>query len=111
MIGVAGELDTFGAQGFRDRLGAVQATDRLIVDLGEVTFVDSAGLHALFGVVRCAKDVGALVVFVVPGDSPVRRVLELVQLADVSPVCESVRMALERLPGLDDPGLDGTLPG
>ena len=96
-VDVSGELDTFGAQSFREALGLVRASDRYVVSLADVSFVDSAGLHALFGVVRVAKEVGASVAFVVPKESPVRRVVELVQLADVSPVCDSVELAVVRV--------------
>ena len=67
------------------------------MNLAGVSFIDSAGLHALFGVVRVAKEVGASVAFVVPDESPVRRVVELVQLADVAPVCDSVEVAIARV--------------
>ena len=99
LASISGELDTFGAQSVREELGLVRSTERLVIDLSELAFVDSAGLHALFAVGRGAKDVGARVAFVVPASSPIRRVIELVHLADVSPVCDAVDQALERLRG------------
>lgn len=97
VIRVEGELDTFGTRAFHDELGRFGSGDRLVVDLANLSFVDSAGLHALFGVGRTAKEVGASVAFVVPPECPVRRVIEIVQLADVSPVCTSVDDAVSRL--------------
>lgn len=98
LVRLSGELDTFSARGFREKLSLLRPSDRYVVDLAGLSFVDSAGLHALFAVGRNARDVGAAVVFVVPVESPVRRVIELVQLGDVSPVCDSFNAALGRLP-------------
>jgi len=97
VVTVSGELDTFGAERFRESLNVVRTADRYLVSLVDVSFVDSAGLHALFGLARTAKDVGASLAFVVPPDSPVRRIVELVQLADLSPVCDSAEEAEGRL--------------
>ena len=95
VVRLGGELDTFGASTVRDRLASLYESDRVVVDLSGLTFLDSAGLHVLFSIGRDAHESAAVLVFVVPDASPVRRVLELVQLADVSPVCESVESALE----------------
>lgn len=96
-VRIEGELDTFAARSVREKLSVLRSPDRFVVDLGGVSFIDSAGLHALFGIGRVAKDVGARVVFVVPEESPVRRVIDLVQLADVSPVCHTSEDAVSRL--------------
>jgi len=97
VVSVTGDLDTFGAERFRESLSVVRTSDRYLVSLTEVSFVDSAGLHALFAVARTAKDVGATLAFVVPKDSPARRIVELVQLGDVSPVCDTAEEATIRL--------------
>jgi anti-anti-sigma factor len=96
LVRVSGELDTFAARGFREKLSHPRSSDRFVVDLAGLTFVDSAGLHALFGVSRTARDIGARLVFVVPVDSPVRKVVELVRLADVAPVCPTLDDAVAR---------------
>ena len=113
VVVVAGDLDTFGAERFRESLSVVRTADRYMVTLSEVSFVDSAGLHALFGVARAAKDVGALLAFVVPPESPARRIVELVQLADVCPVCDTEADAEIRLglTALDSNGLGGPVAG
>jgi len=104
LVRVNGELDAFSAQRFREQIGLLRSSDRIVVDLGELSFIDSAGLHALFAVGRIAKDVGAKIVFVVPAASQVRRVIELVQLADVTPVFESLDAAIAGLPGIEANG-------
>ncbi len=104
-VRVSGELDTFAAQSFKERLGQLVTVERCVVDLGGLSFVDSAGLHALFGVCRVAKEVGASLVFVVPADSPVRRVIDLVQLADVASVCDTLELAISQLSTVPGRGL------
>ena len=101
LVRVGGELDAFGAQSFRERVGLLRSADRVVVDLSELAFIDSAGLHALFAVARGAKDVGASVAFVVPPASPVRRVIELVLLGEVAPVHESLEAAVTRPPAAE----------
>ena len=103
IVVVTGDLDTFGAERFRESLSVIRTADRYVVSLSDVSFVDSAGLHALFGVARAAKDVGASLAFVVPLDSPARRIVELVQLGDISPVCDTPEEAELRL-GRQDAG-------
>src|SRR5262245_58307549 len=98
LVRVGGELDAFAAKRFRDRLSILRSSDRYVVDLGALSFIDSAGLHALFAIGKVARDVGARIIYVVPSDSPVRRLIEVVKLGDVTPVCDSFDAALTRLP-------------
>jgi anti-sigma B factor antagonist len=98
VIRLGGDLDTFAAQGFRERLSLLKSSDRIVVDLSGLSFIDSAGLHALFGVGRAANEVGAGIAFVVPPGSPIRRVVELVLLTEVAPVCDSLDAAIARVP-------------
>ncbi len=44
----AGEIDMSNAEVFRQGLDAAGADDGLVVDLSEVSYLDSAGLAALF---------------------------------------------------------------
>ena len=46
-IKVAGEVDLWSAPAFTSALDDVAAEPRLIVDLREVTFMDSSGIHVL----------------------------------------------------------------
>ena len=49
VVRLAGELDLYNAQAVRDELlaAAGRSPDRLVVDLSEVTFIDSTGLGVL----------------------------------------------------------------
>jgi anti-sigma B factor antagonist len=53
-----GELDAFTVGQFRDTLAEVSGASRLLVDLSGVPFLDSAGLGALIGGVRRAREAG-----------------------------------------------------
>lgn len=102
LVRLAGELDTFAAPSVRDAVAPVVGSAGAVLDLSEVTFVDSAGLHALFGIGRSAREAGIPIALVLPAESAVRRVIELVQLADVVPVVDTVDAALARLAGHAD---------
>jgi len=54
----AGELDTYTVGQFREALAELAGADRLLIDLSGVPFLDSAGLGALIGGVRRAREAG-----------------------------------------------------
>lgn len=56
-----GELDAFSVGRLRERLGALVAADRLVIDLSEVPFLDSAGIGALIGAIRKTREHGGSV--------------------------------------------------
>ncbi len=53
-----GELDAWTVGQFRGALGELANTPKLLIDMSEVPFVDSAGLGALIGGIRRAREVG-----------------------------------------------------
>lgn len=53
-----GELDAYTVGQFREALGQLSARPKLLIDMSEVPFVDSAGLGALIGGIRRAREVG-----------------------------------------------------
>lgn len=53
-----GELDAHSVGAFRDELEELAEARRLLIDLTEVPFLDSAGLNALIGAVRRTRDRG-----------------------------------------------------
>ena len=61
----------------------------VIVDLGQVAFMNSAGLGALFTLNRLAREAGGRVVLARPGAS-IRRLLRTVSLPDVIPVAATL---------------------
>jgi anti-sigma B factor antagonist len=101
-----GELDKLAIETARARLDPLVAAGKLVVDLDRVTFIDSAGLHALFGLSRVAAPQGGGIALVVSDSSPTARVIGLVHLGDVVPVCATVdeAVALLQVSGSKDGG-------
>lgn len=53
-----GELDAYTVSQFREALGGLASRPKLLIDMSDVPFVDSAGLGALIGGIRRAREVG-----------------------------------------------------
>ena len=53
-----GELDAFTVGQFREALSELSGTPALLIDLSGVPFLDSAGLGALIGGIRRARELG-----------------------------------------------------
>lgn len=51
-----GELDAYTVPHFREALANLSSTPRLLIDLSEVPFMDSAGLGALIGGIRRTRE-------------------------------------------------------
>jgi len=80
---VSGELDMAFTEALADAVTPlVDDPGDVVVDLEQLTFIDSSGLLGLIRIADRVRD-GKLVLRN-PSD-PVRRVLDLVELADVSP--------------------------
>ena len=59
-----GELDAFTVSTFREQLAALAGAPEVVIDLGGVPFMDSAGLGALIGGIRKLREAGGKVVVV-----------------------------------------------
>ena len=53
-----GELDAYTVSQFREALGGLAEQQYLLIDLSAVPFMDSAGLGALIGGIRRAREAG-----------------------------------------------------
>jgi anti-sigma B factor antagonist len=53
-----GELDAYTVSQFREALGGLASKQYLLIDLSAVPFMDSAGLGALIGGIRRAREAG-----------------------------------------------------
>jgi anti-sigma B factor antagonist len=91
----AGRLDLLSAAGLRQRLAQEIAAGRrrLVVDLAQVTFVDSSGLGALIGGLKAARLAGGDLRIARPGEQA-RIVLELTTLDRVLRPYPTVEEAL-----------------
>jgi anti-sigma B factor antagonist len=107
IVAVAGEIDLHSAPTFRDELIAAIAehSPRLVVDLTEVTFLDSSGVGVLVGALRRARAQRGWVRLVAPARGA-RRVLEITQLDRVFPIHDTVADATadgHRVRAADEP--------
>jgi anti-sigma B factor antagonist len=93
-----GELDAFTAGRLRDELQSLRERGgrRLIVDLGSVTFIDSAGLGMLLTEAeRLSADGGALII--VSDDPRTLRILEVTGAARQFRIEQSLADAVDGL--------------
>lgn len=91
-----GELDAFTVGQFREALSEIGGPTQLLIDLSGVPFLDSAGLGALIGGVRRAREVGGDVA--VYGARPaVARLLHTTGFDRVAPVTDSEDDAVSAL--------------
>jgi len=96
VVGLSGELDIMQAPSLLQRLmGAADNRDiGLVVDLTEVTYIDSAGVNVLFEVAEALRQRQLELAVVVPGGSLVERVVTLVDLGSVARLHRRVEAAL-----------------
>jgi len=91
-----GELDAFTVGQFREALSELTGVQALLIDLGGVPFLDSAGLGALIGGVRRAREAGGDVA--VYGARPaVARLLHTTGFDRVASVADDEEGAAEAL--------------
>jgi anti-anti-sigma factor len=77
LLRVGGEIDARTADDLRTHLrGACQTTNTTLVDLANVSFIDSTGLQALLDESAAAAEMGH-VIFVVRPSAVVRRLIDL----------------------------------
>jgi anti-sigma B factor antagonist len=96
VLTVVGEVDMTTAPELLRSIELVSdGTERVVVDLSAVTFLDSSGLNALLSGRRAldARGIGLRVVS--PEDNPVRRVFEITQLTESLSVVPSLPAALD----------------
>jgi anti-sigma B factor antagonist len=87
IVTLAGEVDLSTAPALRERLASLidGGATSIVIDLRQVTFMDSTGLGVLMGAhLRVRENEGEL--RLVTGEGPVLRVLTLAKLTDVFPV-------------------------
>lgn len=96
---IAGEVDGSNAVELGRALGEKlpSSAHGLVVDLGPVAYMDSAGIELLFGLARRLGDRRQRLGLSVPAGSPVRRVLEICDIGSVAPMEESPDAAASRI--------------
>jgi anti-sigma B factor antagonist len=91
-----GELDAYTVGQFRESLGDLASANRLIIDLSEVPFMDSAGLGALIGGIRRAREAGGQVA-VACSRPTLTRLLHTTGFDRIVPVTEAIDDAVAAL--------------
>ncbi len=105
VIAVTGELDlNTTAQWDEDVQAAARHAPAVVLDLSRVNFIDSAGVRTLFRWVQRAERRGILVVVVAPHDGPLWRLLDILDLESVAPICDTREDALAACKGPGGPG-------
>jgi anti-sigma B factor antagonist len=91
-----GELDAYTVGDFRDALSDLSNTPRLLIDLSEVPFMDSAGLGALIGGIRRTREADGEV-SVACSRPTLTRLLHTTGFDRIVPVTETVEQAADAL--------------
>ena len=91
-----GELDAYTVGQFRDALGELADKRYLLIDLSSVPFMDSAGLGALIGGIRRAREAGGDVA-VACSRPTLTRLLHTTGFDRIVPVTETVESAAAAL--------------
>lgn len=92
----SGELDAYSVATFKEALSRLADHPRLLIDLSDVPFMDSAGLGALIGGIRRAREAEGAVA--VSCDRPaLTRLLHTTGFDRIVPVTESLEEAAQAL--------------
>jgi anti-sigma B factor antagonist len=101
VVVATGEIDLYTAPALRDALvKAGESSSRIVIDLTDVTFVDSTGLGVMLGALGRARDTDRSVSLVGPTDM-VKRVLQITHLDQVFPTYALLEEALTSRPRSD----------
>ena len=96
VVTASGELDAFVADDLTNAFRDVAPSERVLVDLTAVSFMDSTALGLLMRAVREADSRGRVMRVVLPAGTG-RRIFEITTLDRVLPVAESRSAALAEL--------------
>lgn len=91
-----GELDAYTVASFREMLSELATRPRVVIDLSEVPFMDSAGLGALIGGIRRAREHGGDVA-VACSRPTLTRLLHTTGFDRIVPVTETLDAAVAAL--------------
>ena len=91
-----GELDAYTVTGFRETLGELAQKPKVVIDLSEVPFMDSAGLGALIGGIRRAREHGGEVA-VACSRPTLTRLLHTTGFDRIVPVTDTLDEAVKAL--------------
>ncbi len=102
-----GELDAFTVSQFRQALAELASSSKLLIDMSGVPFVDSAGLGALIGGIRRARELGGDVA-VACNRPTLTRLLRTTGFDRIVTVAETIEEAAAALEPPAGDGVKGT---
>jgi anti-anti-sigma factor len=89
------DVDAANAHVLREELAAcLQGADKLVLDLGATSYVDSAGIDMLFRLNELLRQRRVTLVLVIPQSSQLARLAQIVALPSAMPIHETVEQAL-----------------
>ena len=92
VVTMSGEIDLANADTGEERIvaGVPNEADRLILDLSEVTYLDSAGVRLILGVNERLHLRRQELRLVVPATAPIQRLIEITRLGVQVPIFATV---------------------
>jgi anti-sigma B factor antagonist len=96
---IRGEVDMSNVSQLSTTLqnAVAQSAAGLVLDFSQTNYLDSAGLQFIFDLGKRLRDRGQRLYLVVPTNSPVGAVLDIVRVESLAPRCATLDEALERL--------------
>jgi anti-sigma B factor antagonist len=96
---LSGEIDLSNAAQVGQDLGAAVPNSALglVLDLTATSYLDSSGVHLIFGLAERLRRRQQQLRVVVPEGAPIRRVLRIVELDGAVPVVATVEEAVEQI--------------
>jgi anti-sigma B factor antagonist len=98
VVSTADRIDAFSSPELRERVGMLlsDGVGRLVIDLSQVPFLDSAGMAALVSALKQARQQGGDVKLVWPREEGARRILHLTRFDRVFDMAETSDEAIGR---------------
>jgi anti-sigma B factor antagonist len=100
VLGLVGELDSSNVCGLRQALAELPTSKRVILDLSELSFVDSIGLGAIIGCAKKLRQVGGEMTLA-GASPPIRKVLNMTGIDRISQVHTNIEDAIGALVSSD----------
>lgn len=100
VLKVAGEIDLYTSPDFKSAIISIidSGAKDIIIDLTDVSYMDSGGFGVLLGAVRKVKPLGGSINLVGCGEN-IRRILSITRLDTIFKLFESVDEAVKAIKG------------
>ena len=98
IVSIDGRIDAFGVPELRERLykQIEEGVSNFVLDLRQVTFLDSAGMAALVNLLKRARQAGGDVKLVSPTEENAKRILVMTKFDQVFQMTDTIEDAVRR---------------